>query len=170
MITSFLARWASPFAWVALVLALVSTGITYTQLQAERLAHAETKLAWSQATLAAQELARETEATLKAKAQDLQTQLAKEAENAKKNHDRLVAELRAGTQRMSIPATCPAPTGQVDTHTGFTARVTEPQRAELDPEAAATLVALAAEGDVAIRERNACITQYNQVRQLMSGD
>lgn len=94
-------------------------------------------------------------------ARDAQHQ--KDLDDAKKDFDGRVDALRDGTVRVSIPvraAACTAPAA------GTTAVASEPAetRAELTPEAAATLEGIAVDGDTAIIDLNACIDRYSTAR------
>lgn len=82
-------------------------------------------------------------------------------EEEKKDAESKIADLRrrvqSGAVRMSVNATACAVskdpgTGAVQT------------RAELDGQAADDLIAIAADGDAAIRELNLCIDKYNELR------
>ncbi|ABM38595.1 lysis system i-spanin subunit Rz [Polaromonas naphthalenivorans] len=87
----------------------------------------------------------------------------KELKNAQVDHDLRVAALRAGTLRVSIPvkaAACAAPAAAGATPAGEPAEA----RAELTPEAAATLEGIVLDGDTAIIDLNLCIDRYNAVR------
>lgn len=93
--------------------------------------------------------------------QDLKHQ--EELNHVQKEHDRFVADLRAGAIRVSIPVRAPACRATSDA--GATAASPVAQaRAELDPTAAAALAAVARDGDTAIVDLNACIDRYEQVR------
>jgi hypothetical protein len=122
------------------------------------------------ATRMAEAHARATETALRDQADELRNKLNKETRNAQDAQTRLVADIRSGTQRMSIAAHCPA-AGQAASDTGTAPGTgSESARAELDPKAAEDLVAIAADGDTAIRERNACIALYESVREALKQD
>lgn len=87
----------------------------------------------------------------------------KEAERVTSEHDRFVAGVRSGAVRVSIPikaATCPAAAAAA----GPAASQPEDARAELAPQAAADLAAIARDGDLAIVDLNSCIDTYNNAR------
>ena len=86
-------------------------------------------------------------------------ELRKANENAKNQVTKLQSDIASGELRFSI-ATRPVQTCSDSTST---ARDTT-SRAELDPEASKSLIAITADGDNAIRSLNACIDIYNQVR------
>jgi prophage endopeptidase len=134
-----------------------------------RTALAEYRGAVAEATAKAQAAAREKETTLLATTEALSNQLNQEKRRAQDHQTRLVADIRSGAQRLSIAAKCPTPAGQTpaDTATADASGADAP-RAELDPQTAETLVAIVADGDNAIRERNACIAAYNAARETLN--
>lgn len=99
---------------------------------------------------------------------DQETTHHQEKTHAQAEMDRLRAAVRAGSVRLFVPtagAACPgsqAPEGA--SPAGGFAKA----RAELDPAAAETLVAITSDGDSAIRDLNACIDRYNTVRQSLN--
>lgn len=87
-----------------------------------------------------------------------------EQRNAQVEINRLDADLRASRVRLSIPvASCaaPSPSGTDPTVAGGSGAEA---RAELMPETAASLVDIAADGDAAVRQLNALIDAYNDLR------
>jgi len=123
--------------------------------------------------LSAKKLAEATDAVRKVETEafqrlnDLASKHAKETRDAKARSDRIVADIRSGALRMSIPVApaCPSPEAQDSTATSGD----RPQaRAELAAEAAGTLVSIASEGDEAIRQLNACIDAYNEVKEKLN--
>ena len=82
-------------------------------------------------------------------------------EEEKKDAESKIADLRrrvqSGAVRMSVPATACT----VSTNTGTGAVET---RAELDPKDADDFIAIAADGDAAIRELNLCIDKHNSLK------
>ncbi|WP_338616451.1 lysis system i-spanin subunit Rz [Pigmentiphaga sp. CHJ604] len=87
-----------------------------------------------------------------------------ENDNARTEIDHLRGQLRTGVVRLSVAtdSTCSAAAGP-----GAAAPSGEPvetPRAELVPEDAENLVSIGAEGNDAIRERNALIVLYNEAR------
>lgn len=111
---------------------------------------------------AANDQVRALEDSMRTTVDERTAQLKKEADDAKNDRDNFIAGVRNGTIRLSIPivahgvsqsAADPAAAGQ-----------SEQARAELDPAAAETLAAIAGTGDDAIRDLNACIDIYNDVR------
>jgi len=88
-------------------------------------------------------------------------QLTQDQTHAKTERDRFMLDVRSGAVRVSIPiagscsAAADTPAADGNRHQA---------RAELDPAAAATLGAIAGDGDDATRQLNACIDAYNTVR------
>lgn len=86
-------------------------------------------------------------------------ELRKANENAKNQVTKLQSDIASGELRLSI-ATRPVQTCSDSTSASGNTET----RAELDPEASKSLVAITSDGDSAIRQLNACIDIYNQVR------
>jgi hypothetical protein len=78
-------------------------------------------------------------------------------QNAKAQVNKLQSDIASGELRLSI-RTVPACKDTSATTGGAETR------AELDPEVANALIAIASDGDKAIRSLNACIDIYNEVR------
>ena len=70
--------------------------------------------------------------------------------------EQLRAAVVAGTRRLSIQATCPAVGPRVSEATGTAGVGDASGRADIDPGAAARIVALTDRGDTAIRQLKAC--------------
>jgi prophage endopeptidase len=88
------------------------------------------------------------------------TKLKKENDAAKSQITTLRNDVASGAVRLSIATK----TGlYASTDTAFTSG-NQQTRTELDPTAALGLIAIAADGDSAIRQLNACITAYEQIR------
>jgi hypothetical protein len=107
--------------------------------------------------VAASETARKREQAKQDEIDTLQANLKKEQKDAKTKIARLNADVASGRVRLSV-AVSGCGTGE-NTGTGFGKK-----RAELDAETAQSLVAIAADGDEAIRELNYCIDAYEAVR------
>lgn len=111
---------------------------------------------------------------LKLRNDALQAQLAaqetdhqKETDRVQAENDDFVAGVRSGRIRLSIPtkgAGAPEVCKPDPAHGAPSAGPPEEARAELEPAAAANLVAITNDGDDAIRDLNACIDRYNTVR------
>ena len=92
---------------------------------------------------------------------EVSTHHQKELDHEKNRFQTYTAGVRSGTVRVSVPVTqCASNTALPDT---ALARIGE-TRAELAPEAAASLAAIASEGNQAIIGLNSCIDQYNTGR------
>lgn len=111
--------------------------------------------------------ARETEKAMAQVAQSYGETLRKANNAAKVKETKLRADIASGERKLFIPvkaAEC-AVSASADTavaggdHSGTTS-------AELDRKTADDLVAIAAEGDAAIRKLNACIQTYEQMRTM----
>lgn len=79
-----------------------------------------------------------------------------EMRRAQTELEQLRAAVVAGTRRLSIKATCPAVGSRVPEATGTAGVGDAAGRADIDPGAAARIVALTDRGDTAIRQLNAC--------------
>lgn len=157
--------------WPLALSVSIGAGFAAYQMTRADLAQAQAALSdlqreTAQATTRASEAAREKETMLLATTVVLSDKLNKEARNAQDAQNRLVADIRTGAQRLSIAAHCPGQAPADSTAAGGGGA--EGARAELDRQAAETLVAIAADGDAAIRERNACIAAYDAARQTLN--
>lgn len=90
----------------------------------------------------------------------IDTDRAKEKQDDKKTIDALRADVRSGAISLSI-ATRALRAGAAGSNTGTGYIET---RSELMPEAAIELIDIAADGDDAVRDLNACIAKYDAVR------
>ena len=97
----------------------------------------------------------------------LYTQLSQAQGKANEDHQAHVAGLRAGTVSVRVPIVPASCTSDSVRPAGNAAAAAAATHAQLDPAAAADLAAIPHEGDAAIRERNACIAQYNAVKEQM---
>jgi len=104
-------------------------------------------------------LERQKEAEMVKIADNHATELRKANENAKVQIAKLQSDVASGAIRLSI-ATRAVQTSSDSTPTSGNTEA----RSELDPEAANTLISIAADGDKAIRQLNACVDIYNEVR------
>lgn len=91
-----------------------------------------------------------------------------ERTHAQSQIQRLRAAVRSAAVRLSIPTTGPACPAAPGPEGASPAARPEQARAELAPEAADALVSIAADGDSAIRDLNACIDRYEAVRQAIN--
>jgi len=128
-----------------------------------RLAAAQADEAAALTLARATDEAREREQDATKAQQDQANQLIKERDNAKADRDHFIAGVRSGAIRLSVPVVSRgADASSADA--GTIAGSRNETRAELDPEAAEFLDAIVGEGDDAIRQLNACIDTYNNVR------
>lgn len=111
----------------------------------------------AQALQRAEQGARAKEQAWQAAQNELQAKYEQEKKDAESKIADLRRRVRSGAVRMSIPATACA----VSQNPGTGAVQT---RAELDPKDADDLIAIAADGDAAIRELNLCIDKYNALK------
>ena len=111
--------------------------------------------------------ARETEQAMSKVAQTYGETLRKANNAAKLKETKLRADLATGTLSLRIPvkaANCPISVSEsTATPSGSDAGTAS---AELDRQASETLIAIAAEGDAAIRKLNTCIQTYNELRNM----
>lgn len=107
--------------------------------------------------------ARTNEQKLQAEAEALTTTYQKEQKNAQNTIEKLRADLRDGTLRLSVPRTDTPDTNPDPMSPDPTTQHPE-NRTRLDPETADTLITITADGDTAIRNLNRCIDQYTAIR------
>ena len=109
--------------------------------------------------------ARETEQAMAKVAQTYGETLRKANNVAKAKENQLRADLNAGALKLRIPvkaANCPVSVSEsTATPSGGDSGTAS---AELDRQASETLIAIAAEGDAAIRKLNTCIQTYETLR------
>ena len=103
--------------------------------------------------------ARSTEQKLQSEADTLIETYQKEQKNAQNTIEKLRADLRVGTLRLSVPRTDTPDTMPTDPATQH-----PENRTRLDLAVADTLVTITADGDTAIRNLNRCIDQYSAIR------
>lgn len=133
--------------------------------QADRSNATIAKLQLQNAETAARALAqaRTNEQKLQAEAEALSETYQKEQKNAQNTIEKLRADLRAGTLRLSVPHSGKA-AAHPDPMPADSAAQYPENRTRLDPETADALVAITADGDTAIRNLNRCIDQYTAIR------
>ncbi|MDH0866447.1 lysis system i-spanin subunit Rz [Mitsuaria sp. GD03876] len=170
------------FADGALVLLAIAAAFWLGSLQGRALGGADQQLAAEQrerdvsaqhaaALRAADTRLRRVEADLRTSSSTATDALKRALHDEKTQHDRLVAELRAGAVRLSVPivatggAACIADAARSAGTAGGDRNET---RAELAPAAAEDLAAIATDGNAAIVQLNACIDRYNEVRQRLN--
>ena len=81
----------------------------------------------------------------------------------KAQNDQLIAAVRDGAMRLSIPVSTPAG------HSPFPSRNAE-ERAELDGQTSEALIAITNDGDKAIIDLNSCIDRYQAIREAARGN
>jgi hypothetical protein len=108
--------------------------------------------------------ARVKEREMQERANNHAMELRKAQDEAKAETNRVADGLLSGSMWLSVPcgAVQPAPSATPAARTGIKAQC------KLDPAAARKLLAIAAEGDDAIRQLNALIDFYNDVRGTLS--
>ena len=109
--------------------------------------------------------ARETEQRMGEVAQTYAQTLRKANDVAKVKENKLRNDIVSGKLRLFVPVQAPECAVPAAEDTPAPAGDTE-TRAELDPRIAESLVDLASRGDQAIRSLNACIDQYNEMRNM----
>lgn len=134
-----------------IVIGFVS-GLTLGRYQLEK-----TKKEYAEAALQAEQTARAKEQAWQAAHNELQAKYEEEKKNAESKIADLRLRVRSGTVRLSVPARGCAVPGNTTNDAGET-------RAELDGKTADDLVAIAADGDRAIRDLNQCIDQYRALQ------
>ena len=112
--------------------------------------------------------ARQKEQALVSAVQNQATELVKANNHAKTVIQKRNSDIESGALKLRIPvktASCPTlPT----TSDAPTAERSDPPTAELQPEIARSLVAITDEADLTARKLNACISIYNQVREMIN--
>lgn len=107
-----------------------------------------------QARVEIQEDVSRIESQMQTAADEAADKLQKEKQSAKSKIDQLRADVATGAVRLSVRASCSATSAAGNSEA----------RAELDGQTAQDLIAIAADGDQAIIELNACVDFYNNLR------
>jgi hypothetical protein len=119
----------------------------------------------------ANDMARNTEKQLTTVATTYAETLRKNEQNAQKKITDLRIAVSSGEHKLFVPVTTQTtncsvqPTTDAAPTSGSDTRET---RAELDRKVAESLIAIAAEGDTAIRKLNVCINQYNEIKEKIN--
>jgi cobalamin biosynthesis Mg chelatase CobN len=108
--------------------------------------------------------ARETEQRMAEVANTYAQTLRKANDVARIKETKLRADLADGSLKLRIPVKTVCPVSVSESSAPASGSDSGAASAELDRQTAETLIAIAAEGDAAIRKLNTCIEQYNQVR------
>ena len=111
--------------------------------------------------------ARETEQAMAKVAQSYGDTLRKANNAARVKEDKLRADIAAGERKLFIPVKPPqCPISATSDPAPASGDNSGTASAELDRSTAESLIAIAAEGDTAIRKLNACIQTYEQMRNM----
>lgn len=146
-----------PNPWVLLALIAASAGVSaFAYLRGYDAAQQTMQIEVARLN----EQARLAEQQMSAQSTRIATTLKKANDEAHAEIERLRADVVDGTRRLSIATRQVHPAGDP----AAACRGGDEARAELDPEAAQTLVTIAVDGDAAIRQLNACIDAYEAVR------
>ncbi|MBC3911608.1 lysis system i-spanin subunit Rz, partial [Undibacterium umbellatum] len=114
----------------------------------------------------ASETARENERLMSRSLATIATTHQKELQHEKSKRDKFIADVRTGTLRLSIPVQACSTSASTNTPAGPS---NSPEaRAQLTPEAGAALATIAADGDDAIRQLNACIDSYHAISTVIN--
>jgi hypothetical protein len=112
--------------------------------------------------------ARQTEQALVTAVQKQATELVKANNNAKLVIQKRNTDIDSGALRLRIPVKTPScPTLSAPSDAPVAERP-DPPTAELQPETARDILAIADEADLTARKLNACIATYNQVREMIN--
>jgi len=160
-VSALIAFFAGPIGrWIVIGL-VVATAATTAYLWAYNAGYAKHKAETVAAIAEANQRAREAERDAAERLAKVVTDNRKVVTDAQAEITRLRASVRDGTRRLSVRVAsvpgCPGATP--------TAGVGSEARAELDPATADDLVAIAADGDAAIRQSNALIDAYAIARE-----
>ena len=128
--------------WVVIAALVVLGGWTQLQLAGERTAHAVTQKTYSEEASKAYTAELEKEKLRKEALTQLDIKHTKELSDAKNKIDTLAADVRAGTRRLRIAATCPTTTS---TEASNATRVDDGPGPELTPEARSDYFSLRAD-------------------------
>ncbi len=96
---------------------------------------------------------------------DLSTKLVKANQDAKSQIQKRDADIASGKLRLSIATSAVPAASDASPSCGNSVQA----RAELDPAAAQSLVAITDQGDANTRQLNACIDAYNTVFKVING-
>ena len=116
------------------------------------------------------EEARVKEQALVSAVQTQANQLVKAEQHAKTLSKKRNADIDSGALKLRIPVKTTCPTIQATADAPAPSGDSVQADTELDRETAKALVAIAEDGDKAIRQLNACIDAYNAVYQTMKGN
>lgn len=158
-----------------LLVVAIAFAYHYVRTQGVQAGRAEVQAKWDQAQIAQLGSDREDlkwaiarTVALGGQLQHIQATNEKGHADAKRASQTLLADLRTGALRLSVPA---SPAAAHVPGTGADSATAGPvqARTELDPSTGANLVAITDDGDGGIRDLNTCIEAYNAVRAQVNG-
>jgi prophage endopeptidase len=154
----------NPWVLLGIVLAVLGAGTSgYLKGSADEFDRQQLEIAALNAK------ARETEQRLQADAQETADKLRKQNDEASKRIENLKSDISSGKRKLFIPVKATAcPTIQATADAPAPSGDSVQTGAELDREAAKTLISITDDGDKAIRQLNACIDAYNAVYQTLN--
>ena len=155
--TAMLAFFAGPVGRWIIIAGLLASVATAAYWRAYNAGYAVHEAETSAEIAEANQRARKAESDAVLRMSQLAERHYKEETHANAEVARLRADYRNGTRRLSVPVEARVPSCEDTASASGTGGET---RAELDPATAEALVAIAAEGDSAIRQSNALIDAY----------
>ena len=150
----------NPWVWIGLLFAILGAATAgYSKGKNDELMRQQIEIAALNAK------ARETEQRMADVAQTYAQTLRKSNDVAKAKETKLRADLATGERKLFVPVKapeCAIPAAADSTAVNGNTET----RTELDGQTAQALVDLTSRGDQAIRNLNACIDQYNEMRMM----
>lgn len=151
----------NPYALLGIVLTVLSAfGGGYWKGKHDENARQQIEIA------AANDKARQTEQNMGVVAQTYAQTLRKTQDVAKAKETKLRADIATGERKLFVPVQTKCAAVPTPDNPAPAAGDSAETRAELDRKVADDLVAIAAEGDAAIRKLNACIDTYEKMRSM----
>jgi len=153
----------NPYVILGIVLAVLSAfGSGYWKGSEDEITRQQLEIAKLNAE------ARQKEQILVSAIQTQATKLQKANQDAKLVQQKRNADIDSGTLKLRIPVKTPScPTLSTPSDAPVAERP-DPPTAELQPETARDILAIADEADLTARKLNACIATYNQVREMIN--
>ena len=153
----------NPYVILGIVLAVLSAfGSGYWKGSEDEITRQQLEIAKLNAE------ARQKEQILVSAIQTQATKLQKANQDAKLVQQKRNADIDSGALRLRIPVKTPScPTLSTSSDAPVAERP-DPPTAELQPETARDILAIADEADLTARKLNACIATYNQVREMIN--
>ena len=150
----------NPWVWIGLLFAILGAATAgYSKGKNDELMRQQIEIAALNAK------ARETEQRMADVAQTYAQTLRKSNDVAKAKETKLRADLATGERKLFVPVKAPECARPAAADSTAVNGNTE-TRTELDGQTAQALVDLTSRGDQAIRNLNACIDQYNEMRMM----